>query len=284
MQTKGYSRKRWVVCPDCKSRRFIHAGSAESRCRSCAARHWQRNKQRRQEVWDCGWCREPFEVQGHYQKLERKYCSPACSVAANRALIVSQYPPREEVERLYEHGMSDRDVGRWFDRSNMWASRVRHHYGLNTNPSRKRVYPAKQPSSRFNINSKREGACRNCKKAGVLHLHHIVPRDLSVAGEKDLRNGVPLCPSCHSGWHVGQVNLYRDIFTEDEWACISSLIDAAWLDERYPSRPSNGGGFYASHCVNGHAWAEDNVSVSTDGKRRCRECWRLRRAKALEAA
>jgi hypothetical protein len=95
----------------------------------------------------------------------------------------------------------------------------------------------------FNIKLKGEACCRNCGSTRHLHLHHIVPRSMCRAARRDLRNGLPLCASCHSHWHARSITIYRDAFRDNEWAYVSSLQllgqdIATWLDERYPVRPS----------------------------------------------
>jgi hypothetical protein len=95
----------------------------------------------------------------------------------------------------------------------------------------------------FNLTLKGEACCRNCGASERLHLHHAVPRSMCRAARCDLRNGIALCAGCHHGWHHRLTTIYRDLFTEEEWAFISSLEllgqnIAAWLDDRYPPRPN----------------------------------------------
>lgn len=88
--------------------------------------------------------------------------------------------------------------------------------------------------SGWSVAEKGEEWCRNCGVSGVrLHLHHAVPRSLCPAGRADLRNGIALCPACHSAFHAGQP-LPREMFTEEEWEFISTLIGPGWLARRYP--------------------------------------------------
>lgn len=93
----------------------------------------------------------------------------------------------------------------------------------------------------FNLALKGEDVCRNCGGSQNLGLHHVIPRSLYRAGLRELLNGVPLCTWCHLGWHRRKVTLYRDIFTPEEWAWLSSAqltgqMIEPWLDERYPGR------------------------------------------------
>lgn len=98
----------------------------------------------------------------------------------------------------------------------------------------------------FNVRLKGETYCRNCGAEATpvlsLHLHHAVPRSMCKAGRRDLRNGITLCHACHMGWHYRTRTIYRDLFSEEEWAFISSLEllgqnITTWLNDRYPPRP-----------------------------------------------
>lgn len=58
----------------------------------------------------------------------------------------------------------------------------------------------------------------------------------------EILNGLPLCTDCHMGWHRGYRTIYRDVFTPEEWAFLSSVqltgeLIGPWLDKRYPERP-----------------------------------------------
>lgn len=87
----------------------------------------------------------------------------------------------------------------------------------------------------FTLAAKGEHTCRNCR-GRAQHAHHAVPRSLAPAARADLRNCLPLCADCHSRWHHG-TPIPRSVFTETEWAYISSLIGSSWLDKRYPVSP-----------------------------------------------
>lgn len=193
----------------------------------------------------CGWCGEGFIATKEHRSFTRKYCSPSCSGKAVAAKKQAKYPPREEMVRLYEvEGLSDADIGRRFGHSYTWSMGVRRFYGIAGRPVKGRSKPLAQKcdQSRWGIRMKREEACRNCRAEGVtLHLHHVVPRSMCAASKYDLRNGVPLCTACHLGWHHRRVTLYRDIFTAEEWAYISTIPLygqnlEAWLEDRYPER------------------------------------------------
>jgi hypothetical protein len=91
----------------------------------------------------------------------------------------------------------------------------------------------------WSVAAKGEECCRNCGSTGTLHLHHAIPRSKYRRGRAELLNGIPLCPTCHSGWHSKKLAIYRSIFTEAEWAWFLSQeltgenIEA-WLDRAYP--------------------------------------------------
>lgn len=93
----------------------------------------------------------------------------------------------------------------------------------------------------FNLRLKGATCCRNCGRTEPLNLHHALPRSLYRAGRTELLNGLPLCIRCHNGWHRKTTTIYRDVFTAEEWAYLSSAeltgqrIEA-WLDDHYPDR------------------------------------------------
>lgn len=198
---------------------------------------------------DCAHCGEPFEATQEYSSFKRKYCSPRCTGLAQTARAIATYPPKEEVERLYvEDGLSDLQLGRHYGRSHQWAFKMRRHYGIAgaSIPDKvRKPLRRKNDRSRWGIHLKREPVCRSCKHppgpGQVLNLHHAIPRSLAPSIKYDLRNGLPLCPACHLGWHRREVIVYRDAFTAEEWDFLSTLTfqgfnPEAWLEERYPSR------------------------------------------------
>jgi len=95
----------------------------------------------------------------------------------------------------------------------------------------------------WSCEKKGETCCRNCGSLDRVQLHHAIPRSKSSGPSRsDLRNGIPLCHGCHWMWHANRGPIYRDVFTKEEWAFISSVeltgerIEA-WLDAHYPARP-----------------------------------------------
>lgn len=92
----------------------------------------------------------------------------------------------------------------------------------------------------WRLQAKGESCCRRCGDRDRVQLHHAIPRGKWKDGRADLRNGIPLCFACHTGWHHHRVTLCRSIFKQDEWSFISSAVltgqsTEAWLDDRYPS-------------------------------------------------
>lgn len=127
-------------------------------------------------------------------------------------------------------------------------------------------------SRAFNLRLKGEDRCRNCRSRDRLALHHAIPRGLGTPESKiNLLNGLPLCGSCHAGWHAGWLVVTRDVFRADEWAYLLSVemtgrVTAAWLDDRYPAEPR------VPTCRRGHVLEGRNVAPNGAGSRTCRRC------------
>lgn len=192
---------------------------------------------------DCGYCGETF-TPDRWQRAG-KYCGSKCSGRAHSERVKAGYPPREEIERLYlDEGLSDRELGLRYGHSHQWAFELRKHYGIAGRAPQRGPKPLHERAdrARWSIALKREERCRNCGAGGVfLHLHHAIPRSMCRATKYDLRNGLPLCGSCHPKWHCRTTTIYRDVFTEEEWEFLSSVQLTGqeigpWLDERYPDR------------------------------------------------
>lgn len=121
----------------------------------------------------------------------------------------------------------------------------------------------------FSLSAKGEKWCRNCGSTTDLQLHHIIPKSKFKAGRSEIRNGMTLCQACHAGWHQAKKVLYRDLFSEDEWAYLTSVeltgenIDA-WLDRNYPEPP-------APSPVTSHS----HESPGPAGRQKCPTCLRL---------
>lgn len=95
----------------------------------------------------------------------------------------------------------------------------------------------------WKLKNKGETCCRNCGSAERVQLHHAIPRGKAQHVKADLRNGLPLCLRCHHDWHANKTVIYRDVFTEEEWAFLSSVrltgeLVGPWLDKHYPARPA----------------------------------------------
>jgi hypothetical protein len=200
----------------------------------------------------CEFCGRAFVTRDNHRNFRRKYCTMRCDADARHARAVATYPPREDVVRLYvEEGLSDLDLGRRYGRSCQWAFKVRQYYGIaGEDPSRNKRKPLRRKNdrSRWGIHLKPERGCRACgkpaEKCRGLNLHHAIPRSLAPSIKYDLRNGLPLCPGCHFGWHRREVTIYRDAFKPDELAFLLGLeftgfVVKPWLDARYPMRTTS---------------------------------------------
>lgn len=199
----------------------------------------------------CAHCGATFSATQEHRNFKRKFCSKRCSNRANSERQRAKYPPLSEVEWAYrEEGLSDLDFGARHGRSYQWAMRVRRHHGVRLTRDEKlrarRLKTKRQKAgvSRaiWNVREKGETCCRVCRGShGGLHLHHVIPRSMHRGSRMELRNGIVLCNACHTRWHARTLTIYRDVFTAEEWAYISSVellgqnIEA-WLDARYPSR------------------------------------------------
>lgn len=96
--------------------------------------------------------------------------------------------------------------------------------------------PIRQASVSWTLNAKGETACRVCD-GDAKHLHHTVPAaSLGDRDECPFKGGVPLCTSCHMGWHHNAVTIFRDVLLLEEVAYVLEVMGAAWLDTRYPAR------------------------------------------------
>lgn len=234
----------------------------------------QRKTGRANQVKMCPHCGDEFLAFGEYVGLIRKFCSPACNGAARSARTIASYPPEAEVRRLYEvEGMSDVKLGKHFGKSYQWAFKLRKHYGIAPNPSSAYHVPLsrRRDRARWGIHLKPENCCRLCGVTGAsLHLHHVIPRSMCTASKFDLRNGLPLCGTCHHKWHQRSVVIYRDVFAPDEWAYISTVeltgqrIEA-WLDDRYPARPADGSEVVAAALVHARERAQRCIELRHAG-------------------
>ncbi len=92
----------------------------------------------------------------------------------------------------------------------------------------------------FNLLLKGEFSCRVCGSDRMLALHHIIPRSIGTKESKrDLRNGMPLCASCHMGWHRRGLVISWSLLRPDEQAYVASVdltgrSTEGWLAKNYP--------------------------------------------------
>lgn len=88
----------------------------------------------------------------------------------------------------------------------------------------------------WTLRAKGESRCRNCRTKAVV-LHHIVPR-AALPGRPEIHNphynGLPLCESCHRGWHSQSVRIGREKLQIEEIAFIAGAMGFDWLDASYP--------------------------------------------------
>lgn len=146
--------------------------------------------------------------------------------------------------------LSDSVIGKRYGHSYEWGRRVRNAYGIPAEPKpphRTVKHGRYIGRGNWTIANKGETRCRNCGAQphgrgplGALHLHHVIPRSMCKAIATDLRNGIPLCHRCHSGWHERTVVISRSVFTVEEWSflCAAPVIGqnvVAWLEDNYPA-------------------------------------------------
>jgi hypothetical protein len=205
----------------------------------------------------CAECGSEYRPWAGRQGIASKFCSSACAGQSLRAQALASYPSEAETRAAYhDELLSDEQFGRRHGRSYQWAFTVRRAYGIDAlafdervqrRRSVMRVSPQAQARERlvrsvWNLSEKGEAQCRNCWRTDRrVHLHHAIPRSMCAEARLNLLNGVPLCTVCHFGWHRRQVTIYRDVFTPEEWAYISSVQlvgqdTQAWLDDRYPEK------------------------------------------------
>lgn len=201
---KGTCR-RHITCPECGYERVSYGESNVRLCRACSGK-LRRNGREIQ----CPGCGVTHYVTPSMEEKGIRYCSIGC---ANEHIV--RKPPTSEARKKLSLARRGRKNPNYKDGK-------RANEGL---------------SRRWGCRQKGETVCRNCGREAH-HLHHVVPRSLSSKGKHDLRNGLPLCASCHFTWHRSpEPSIYRDIFTAEEWEFITTLIGPGWLDKRYPVRP-----------------------------------------------
>lgn len=211
------SEKITVRCPDCDESRLVARKTSQNtgftyRCSGCAMES-RRENQRRGKLLTCPHCGDSFWRTNSYLAHRKlgytAYCSVGCRMLGGG---YGEYGLKLSVLRKgrgnpnYRHG-----------------NRLDEHVAI------------------WNTTRKGEKKCRNCGSWDRVQLHHAIPRSQSQAAKHDLRNGLPLCWTCHHGWHAHTLVIYRDIFTAEEWNYLKSvdLVDRLtepWLDDHYPQR------------------------------------------------
>lgn len=160
---------------------------------------------------NCKTCGVLFEIKACYaEKLGRgRFCSPACYY---KSAEFKTFADRLSSQRRGSGNPAFR-TGRFTD-----PHRARRGWGLS---------------------EKGESVCRVCGSHEWVQLHHAIPRSKCRAARDDLRNGLPLCASCHQRWHKHSLTISREVFTDEEWSYLSSVsltgeLIGPWLDKHYP--------------------------------------------------
>lgn len=242
---------------------------------------------------NCAYCGERFYDEQARASGGQRYCSQRCFGDSLSERRQRDYPSRDQLAREYgEEGLSLAALGKRHGHTYTWAAKALKTRGVETRSQREAARRKAKPlhrlsdRKRWGIHLKPSDWCRNCGTTGVtLHLHHVIPRSKSHAAKYDLRNGLQLCGTCHAGWHRRRTVIYREIFTGEEWAFISTVellgqSVEVWLEERYPERPADGTEITPT-CTRGHKLTPENISL-VRGKRRCRECATLRETRYRE--
>ena len=188
-------------CKGCGRLRFVKQVPKSDFCLSCA-----RKVKRLQR--SCKTCGKTIELRECDLRRPGRgqFCSPSCWYVA--------LGERQSRQRRGSGNPSFR-TGRYVD-----PQRARRGWGLK---------------------EKGEATCRVCGSSEWVQLHHAIPRSKCRAARDDLRNGLPLCASCHQRWHKHSLAIHRDVFTSEEWSYLSSVkltgeMIGPWLDKHYPAR------------------------------------------------
>jgi len=196
---------------------------------------------------ECAWCREVFVALHDHKTYTQLFCSRKCGYEAKldkRPRLKCRVCGKELAIRPSRMGRGQKycspecyhadpavERGPKEAKSNEWSTSRRG----NGNPNFKGgLYGNRARRSKFSLKVKGEECCRVCETNRELHLHHMVPRSKAIKGRDDINNGMPLCNSCHMSWHRRGIAIPRELMTEVEWECVSSLATPGWLDERYP--------------------------------------------------
>ena len=211
---KRYPPKpREVKCPDCGEKRIISYASTSKRCKRCSIVATGKTlRSRRLVTCQREGCENVFRTDG-----KQRFCSRTCYFQDPS----SRWSDEERESRRQQMVAKDRNGAR--------------------NPNFKHVKRIGDNLRGWSVLEKGDFQCRNCGVSDrALHLHHVVPRSVCPPeAKRDLRNGIPLCNSCHAKWHMKSLVIKRSAFTEEEWGYISmmrltSREITGWLNEHYP--------------------------------------------------
>lgn len=162
---------------------------------------------------ECQNCGETYYARKSELRAGRKYCSAKCKAEGQ---VGHDWMSQEARQKLSRERRGPKNP--------MWRG------GSSVERASKSLFSLKKKGDRI---------CRNCGTEENIHLHHAIPRSMYRDGRNELLNGVPLCQTCHYGWHHRRVVLHRSIFKPEEWEYISGVNllgqnTTAWLDDRYP--------------------------------------------------
>lgn len=202
------TKRRDVTCPSCGYKRRVYSDADTVVCRACTSA-----AKRTGRMVECPGCGREHYVKPSDEEKGIRYCSMDCANAH-----------RDEWKASHTEEWKQR-----LSRQRRGKANPNYRNGSRTEANR-----VAASHRRWNLALKGEESCRNCG-AAAKHLHHIVPRSVTRRGLYDVeRNGLPLCPPCHFGWHRRSLTITRDVLTEGELGFALGAAGEGWLDLWYP--------------------------------------------------